>query len=186
MSSNFRIYLAGFDVFLKKSIEHGQTLVAQCAAKGAVGLYPLDNQCPPGLTGVTMARWIAEANEAMINSCDAVLVNLNPFRGDEPDSGSVYEFGYAHGRGKPVWGYFADHRPMIEKIAGAEGFDASGMAIEDFGLPLNLMLATRWVGASTTFEAGLEGVLAYLNELAATHETGSTKRRLPAEDELAP
>lgn len=186
MRNNFRIYLAGFDVFFKNSIEHGKDLVAQCAAKGAVGLYPLDNQCPPGLTGVAMARWIAEANEAMINSCDAVLVNLNPFRGDEPDSGSVYEFGYAHGRGKPVWGYFADHRPMIEKIAGVEGFDASGMAIEDFGLPLNLMLATRWVGASTTFEAGLEGVLAYLNELTASHDAASFKRRPPAVDEPAP
>lgn len=159
----YRIYLAGFDVFRQDSIAHGEQLVAQCSKAGAVGLYPLDNVVPPGLSGHAMAKWIADANVRMIDSCDAVLVNLNPFRGHEPDSGSVFEFGYACGIGKPVWGYFADHRAMIDKVPGANGHDAEGMVVEDFDLPVNLMLATRWAGSSHSFEQGLAALIEHLD-----------------------
>jgi hypothetical protein len=76
-----------------------------------------------------------------------VLANLNPFRGAEPDSGTCVEIGYALALGKPVIGYAADLRPLRERLhasgPGADGRyrDGAGMVVEDFGLPLNLMLA---------------------------------------------
>jgi hypothetical protein len=76
-----------------------------------------------------------------------VLANLNPFRGAEPDSGTCVEIGYALALGKPVVGYAADLLPLRERTnasgPGADGRyrDVDGMVVEDFGLPLNLMLA---------------------------------------------
>lgn len=42
------------------------------------------------------------------------------------------------------------------------GFDAEGFAVEDFGLPRNLMLACSWVGVSATAEEGVVGLARYL------------------------
>lgn len=69
-----QIYLAGPDVFRPDALcwaEEGRRL---CAALGYTALIPLD--------GVeTTAVGIYQANIALINSVDAVLANLNPFRG---------------------------------------------------------------------------------------------------------
>lgn len=74
------------------------------------------------------------------------MANLNPFRGAEPDSGTVFEVGYAIALGKPVWGYLDDARPIALRTAHTahpDGrlLDEHGQQVEDFGLPLNLMLA---------------------------------------------
>jgi nucleoside 2-deoxyribosyltransferase len=133
------IYLAGFDVFRPDSVAHGERLKALCAEFGHAGLYPLDNALPPGLQGPQAARWICEANLALIRQADAVLANLNDFRGQEPDSGTAFEVGFAVALGKPVWAYLDDERPLVEQLGGV--VDAQGYAVEDFGLPRNLMLA---------------------------------------------
>ena len=80
---------------------------------------------------------------------DAVLANLDFFRGPEPDSGTCFEVGYAVARGKPVFGYIPEHGSFAERIRerhphaiGADGvLDVHGWSIEEFGLPLNLMLS---------------------------------------------
>lgn len=132
------IYLAGFDVFRPDALAHGAHLKALCAARGHTGLYPLDNALPAGLTGAAAARWIYEANCALIRRADLVLANLNDFRGREPDSGTAFEVGYAAALGKPVIGYLDDDRPLRAQLGGA--VDAQGFEVEDFGLPRNLML----------------------------------------------
>ena len=88
-----------------------------------------------------------------MRSADAVLANLGRFRGAEPDSGTVFEVGFACALGKPVWAYFAEQQPLIEQVDHDEqGYCADGFLVEDFGLPRNLMLACSWVGASETAE----------------------------------
>ncbi|WP_374585795.1 nucleoside 2-deoxyribosyltransferase [Ideonella dechloratans] len=133
------VYLAGFDVFRPDAVSQGERLKACCAAQGWQGLYPLDNALPEGLQGLAAARWICEANLALIRRADAVLANLNHFRGAEPDSGTAFEVGFAVALGKPVVGYLDDGRTLREQLGGAQ--DADGLTVEDFGLPLNLMLA---------------------------------------------
>jgi nucleoside 2-deoxyribosyltransferase len=83
-----------------------------------------------------------------IDACDAVLANLDFFRGPEPDSGTCFEVGYAVARGKPVVGYVPEGGSFAERIrrrhpqAVGQGLvDAAGWHLEEFGLPLNLMLA---------------------------------------------
>jgi nucleoside 2-deoxyribosyltransferase len=140
------VYLAGFDVFRPDAQAYGMQLKALCALHGFEGLFPLDNAAPPGLSGRALAHWIYEANLGLIARADLVMANLNDFRGQEPDSGTAFEVGYASARGKPVWAYTDDGRPLVEQCASRRGgdgsaLDAGGMLVEDFGLPRNLMLA---------------------------------------------
>lgn len=137
------IYLAGFDVFRPDALAQGEHLKTLCAQQGHTGLYPLDHALPPDLEGAAAARWIYEANCALIRRADLVLANLNNFRGHEPDSGTAFEVGYAAALGKPVLGYLDDARPLRAQLGGSH--DAQGLLVEDFGLPRNLMLA----GAAT-------------------------------------
>jgi nucleoside 2-deoxyribosyltransferase len=143
-----RIYLAGFDVFRADWSTHGDALKTLCRQHGFEGLYPLDNVAPPHLRGAALALWIYRANIALIEACDLVMANLNPFRGHEPDSGTAFEVGYAVARDKPVWVYTENSRSLVEQIAvghdpsdASRWIDSEGHTVEDFGLPLNLMLA---------------------------------------------
>jgi nucleoside 2-deoxyribosyltransferase len=141
-----QIYLAGFDVFRPDAAEHGERLKALCIERGLTGLYPSDGGLPAGLSAQAAARWICDANLALIRSADAVMANLNDFRGaGEPDTGTAFEVGFAVALGKPVWGYRSDERPLVARVAvrtdDQAAFCARGFIVEDFGLPLNLMLA---------------------------------------------
>ena len=144
-----RIYLAGPDVFRPDAVAHGQALKALCAEQGCEGLFPLDNAIPAELSSPhEQAAWIYRANLALIDAADAVLANLDFFRGAEPDSGTCFEVGYAVARGKPVVGYVPEQGSLAERIrarhpewVGPELLDRDGWMLEEFGLPLNLMLA---------------------------------------------
>ena len=142
-----RLYLAGPDVFRPDAADHGRKLVALCAQHGFEGVFPLNASLPQGLSPADLAVHIYRANIAHIESCDAVVANLDFFRGPEPDSGTCFEVGYAVARGKPVVGYLPEAGTYAERIRGrhpavvAAGLkDAQGWELEEFGLPLNLML----------------------------------------------
>ncbi|SES15860.1 nucleoside 2-deoxyribosyltransferase [Pseudomonas sp. NFPP19] len=151
-----RIYLAGFDVFRADAPAHGEYLKQLCSAQGLHGLFPLDNQAPPRLTPEATAQWIYRQNLQMIRGCDALLANLNDFRGLEPDSGTAFEVGAAVALGKPVWAYFEGPATLRRQVPhDAAGRDAQGFAVEDFNLPRNLMLACSWSGRSSSVEAAI-------------------------------
>ena len=158
-----KIYLAGPDVFETDAIQQGIKLKKLCNQYGFEGLFPLDNEIADGGTPYETAKMIREANVKLIASCDIVMANLNPFRGLEPDSGTVYEVGYAAALGKKVYAYAADLRPMIERVREQQMLseDAElcqeGKIIEDFGLSHNLMMLDLLVADSA------EGCLAYIS-----------------------
>ena len=84
----------------------------------------------------------------MIDNCDIVIANLNAFRGKEADSGTIWECGYAFALGKKVYGYMEDTSDYVDRFASeekdveeTETYDQTGMAIEDFNHPINLMIA---------------------------------------------
>jgi len=141
-----KIYLAGPDVFETDAVEKGEALKELCGQYGFEGHFPLDNIIDVDAPPYAMAKAIREANIRLLESCDIVMANLNPFRGFEPDSGTVYEVGYAAALKKMVFGYASDRRTMIERLREEERLapDArlcqDGMIIEDFGLSHNLMM----------------------------------------------
>ncbi len=144
-----RLYLAGPDVFQPDARAHGRALQALCAAQGAIGLFPLDNE----ITGATdLPGAIRDANIAMIASCDALLANMTPFRGPSMDPGTAYEMGVAAALGKIVVGYTDDPRSYVARVRGFCAVtrsetgtlrDPQGMEVEAFGVDLadNLMMA---------------------------------------------
>ncbi len=157
-----KVYLAGPDVFHPEAVTLGRRKQEICADHGLTGLFPLDADLSahaPSDPGPSLARAIFQANEAMIGACDGVLANLVPFRGPNVDDGTAYEIGVAAALGKPVIGYAALPRGMggllPQRTAHAWGplrdvsdavrrrqqVDRDGLQVEDFGLPVNLMLA---------------------------------------------
>lgn len=139
-----RVYLAGPDVFYPDAVERGEALKRLCDSFGWEGLFPLDNKIIADGPS-EMARQIREANLELIRRADAVIANLEPFRGFEPDSGTVFEVGYARALGKRVVAYAPDIRPMKTRLCDVFGLDADaacdpeGLTIEEFGLSHNLM-----------------------------------------------
>ena len=143
-----KIYLAGFDVFSPDAVRKGEEMKALCAEYGFEGLYPLDNVC-------SGARAIFEANTGMIKECDIIAANMNSFRGSEPDSGTAFELGMGYALGKKLYCYTSDIRTLREKLGEK---DENGYQVEDFGLPLNLMIAVPAVIS----EGGLKECLAMI------------------------
>jgi nucleoside 2-deoxyribosyltransferase len=141
-----KVYLAGPDVFLPDAIAIGRQKADICASHGLIGLYPLDNAVDLAAADASLA--IFKANEAMIDAADAIIANLTPFRGAGADPGTVYELGYAAGRGKLCLGYsndpavYAERVRRLTSVTARDGHlaDADGLTVEDFGLNDNLML----------------------------------------------
>jgi nucleoside 2-deoxyribosyltransferase len=150
-----KIYLAGPNVFRPDALQWAEEARALVAKYGHQAMIPLDND-------ETSPEGIFKSNIALITEADAVIANLNPFRGLEPDSGTAFEVGCAIALGKRVIGYLADVRPTVDKlaehfggslaIANGRPVDQEGMFIENFGLPLNLMLGV----SCEIVEGGLE------------------------------
>ncbi len=164
-----KIYIAGPDVFEKDAIERGKRYTALCKKYGFEGLYPLDNEVDFSVGKKEAARQIFEANKKMIDACDIVIANLNPFRGKESDSGTVWECGYAYAKSKIVYGYMNDTREYLQRFGNDEKseengryYDREGRAIEDFSYPLNLMLAC----SIEIIQGGFEDVLKVLRASA--------------------
>lgn len=138
-----KIYLTGPDVFRPDALTRAEEARALLARHGHRALIPSDND-------EASAEGIFRANIEMISEADAVIANLDPFRGCEPDSGTCFEIGCAIALGKQVIAYLADTRPQLDKLAEFYGgtlarregrvVDPEGLAIENFGLPVNLML----------------------------------------------
>ncbi len=160
-----KIYIAGPDVFEVNSVEIGKNLVKLCQKYGYQGLYPLDNVVDFSQSKHKIAQDIFDANIAMIQEADIVIANLNPFRGKEPDSGTVFECGYAYGLNKEVYGYLSDASHYTDRFAEDERFAKEGVLydleerlIEDFDYPLNLMLSC----STKIIEGDFETVLKFL------------------------
>jgi nucleoside 2-deoxyribosyltransferase len=141
-----KVYLAGPDVFLPDAVDIGRRKVELCLRHGLEGLYPLDNKIDPAAIDASLQ--IFRGNEAMMNTADAIIANLTPFRGPSADAGTVYELGTMAARGKLCLGYSNDPSLYAERVARftelktGEGrlTDAQGLTVENFGLTDNLMM----------------------------------------------
>ena len=117
-------------------------------------MFPTDEEeaCDPALPLAEQGLAISRAMERVMRGCDAMIVNLTPFRGPSADVGSAYEMGFMRALGRPIFAYTNDARAFPDRVAAVcggalcvrptgEHEDPDGMAIEPFGLHDNLMLA---------------------------------------------
>jgi nucleoside 2-deoxyribosyltransferase len=155
-----KVYIAGPDVFRPDAIAWAESVRERCAAHGLGALIPLDGNASTPLG-------IYANNIDMIRAADVVIANLNPFRGVEPDSGTCFEVGFALALGKRVVGYIRSRELLSDRVARLQGrplevkegceLDADGLRVENFGLPLNLMLAVP-VELVTGLEQALDAI----------------------------
>lgn len=143
-----KVYIAGPDVFLSKGkyqkLKKKKTDI--CKKHGFEALHPLDDS-------LLTAKEIADANFALIDKCDIIVANANPFRGQEPDSGTMCEIGYGIAKNKQIICYMGDTTPMYDKYGPV---DQNGDFYENFGYPINLMIASKAVIIKGGFEDAIK------------------------------
>lgn len=141
-----KIYIAGPDVFYPNSNEISKSYkeYIKNTCKDWEGIYPGDSDSES-------SKLIFAHNINMIRNSDIIVANLNDFRGRDVDSGTAFEIGYAYSLNKSIYGYMKDTRPLVDKIpshyiiedyyskSNLKDFDNN--RIENFGYPVNLMLA---------------------------------------------
>ncbi|MCG7199646.1 nucleoside 2-deoxyribosyltransferase [Marinobacter pelagius] len=148
-----RVYLAGPEVFFPP--EEQQAIITE--KKNILqkhrweGVDPLDAELSVSQeeTKRQHAFRIYEANRELMDSCDAIIANLTPFRGISADPGTVFEVGYMVGQQKPAFGFSMSGLDYRQR-AGAVDADGHGHSIEDFGLAENLMIHCGIVNSGGT------------------------------------
>lgn len=162
MPTTPRVYLAGPDVFRLDAADHFRELAIQCDAHGMEALIPAEGLVTVGLTPAEVPHAIFEANMTLLRRSHGVIANLAPFRGTEPDSGTVFEVGAAVALGLPVAAYGVPPGSYADRVRSLHGAnpnragvlrDDAGFSVEDFGLPLNLMLSCSVTLAESAEEA---------------------------------
>lgn len=136
------VYLAGPDVFFPEAEALAEEHKVLCRKYGFDPLHPIDQ---PTLT----SKHIFDTNMGLLRRADAVVANLNPFRGAEVDSGTAFEVGFAVARAIPVVGYIASSEFLKDRVGrlfgplaeqGGVWRDRDGNLVENFEHPVNLML----------------------------------------------
>ncbi|WP_428030048.1 nucleoside 2-deoxyribosyltransferase [Ancylobacter sp.] len=159
------LYLAGPEVFWPDAAAEGARLQGICAAADAQGLFPLHEE------GVDIRKACID----MIDAADAMIANITPFRGVHMDPGTAFEIGYAEARGKPIFLWSADLRPLTERVpAVAAGRDGDGLLVEDWGRPENLMIVPE---GRTVWSSPQEAIAEAVSALGFTAKNRHLQRR---------
>lgn len=159
-----RIYLADIARYKADAADIYNERRKQCEALGLEAVTPLDwadgMAEPADVDPYVRAGALAENYRRLIESCDAVLTDLNDFRGYECANDVGFECGVGFEYGKKLFGYMEDTRPCIEKLPhfgeAAEYRDMAGCNVENFNYPINLMFASSMKISKGGFAEALE------------------------------
>lgn len=162
-------YLAGPQVFRRDWKVAADRLKAACRKYGVEGRFPMDNQVDTARAKPLVAADIRRQNLRLIERSDIVLADVHCFRGPNADDGTAFEVGYATALRKPVLCYASGTGiELVDKVHNfyqfwlelqhiRRGKDINGWAVEDFGLPVNLMLVDpQWGGVHQSIEDALQ------------------------------
>lgn len=144
-----KIYIAGFDVFFKNAVEVLNNSKELCTKYGFIGMIPFDGDVDFNQSNENIRRDIYVENIKMIDECDIVIANMNNFRHNEVDSGTVFEIGYATALKKEVYIFSSDNRTVVEKTKECDDkvyeenglfYDRNDLMIEGFDSKFNIMI----------------------------------------------
>ena len=177
----YALYLAGPEVFLPDAVEVVDEQRRICRELGLVPISPLDKGDGAGEQTLSRQDRIFAGNIALIEAADAIVANIAPFRGPDPDAGTAFEVGYAHARGKPIYLWTDDTATSAERVERTHGplrtrddgmlADRDGVMVEHFGGPANLMLVSPATVVLGSFEACIRRVA---DDVAARSPVTST------------
>lgn len=134
------VYLAGPHVFLPAPEREAHLREAE----QILNRYGLCMVAPPLAQPGTPPEAVAKANLVLLEDCDGVIADLSPFRGAEPDSGTVFELAYAVGRRMPALGYSIETRPYAEIVRERGQESGRHPLVEEHDYPINLMLVPHY------------------------------------------
>jgi len=116
------IYLAGPDIFRRDKQYH-------CSLQKAILLqYELEPEHPIDNNLIEDASpWgIFEADVRQINRCKAIFANLQPYAGQEPDDGTMFEVGYGVAKGLAIYSYpgklFSNNYTHLQYASDSYGY----------------------------------------------------------------
>ena len=175
------VYLAGPEVFLSNAREILDAKIALTRAAGLIPISPGDLEFPKTDSKWELGLAISHIDEQLMNSADAIIANLTPFRGLAADTGTCFELGYMCAQGKDAFAYTnvkADHGERTrDYFNGVWSTDANGlprgpdgMLIEDLGFIDNLMLHGGVVRRGGTVTIGNAPTDALFTDLTAFKE----------------
>lgn len=158
------IYIAGPEVLYRGGDRELAWMRKVAEARGFRVTLPNDD--PLALGNADRRRdadAIFENCAAQMNASDTLICDLDFFRGTEPDGGSVYEIGMAHGRGLRIICFTRDKRAMALKdphviLKDGEAFDREGRRYPYAHLPF----APTIVGSSKIVEGDFDDALRQL------------------------
>ncbi len=97
-----------------------------------------------------------------LDKVDGIIVNLETYRGSEPDGGSIYKLGMAYGQGARCYGFTRDKRSVGVKYQAARynsdarsADDVNGNRLGHHQLPFSVNV----VGAAKIIEGSFENCL---------------------------
>lgn len=123
-----KVYVAGPWVFFPDAKQLAEDVRTHLYNLGFQALIPSDNESDDPVV-------IKVLNMSMIAAADYVIADITPFRGVSLDPGTAFELGYATGYGKALALHSGSRTEYKERVF------PDGMAVEDFGLCENLMIA---------------------------------------------
>jgi nucleoside 2-deoxyribosyltransferase len=146
-----RVYLAGPEVFLPNARAQLDLKIRLTQAAGLIPVSPGDFAVPPQPSKRQFGHAISEIDERMMDSADAIIANLTPYRGISADTGTCYELGYMCGQNKAAFAYSNVGMGHKNRIVGHYNGDvavdeagrlrgADGLAVEDVDMIDNLMM----------------------------------------------
>lgn len=136
---SFNIYLAGPNVFKKDAIQDLNNMKEISKKYNQIGNAPIDNEVDFNASDI--ATRIFQGNVDMMDKCDVIIANLEPFRGPNMDDGTAFEIGYGFAKGMLMYGYMTHHDKDLKDITSSlYGKDEKFPHVEDFKYPRNLMI----------------------------------------------
>jgi nucleoside 2-deoxyribosyltransferase len=174
MKRNHKLYLAGPLCFYPDGNTMWDSNRKEAEFYGFTVTMPNDNKLVKDgekISKEELANRIFKNCAWGIDGVDGILVNLETYRGSEPDGGSIYELGMAYGVGARCYGFTRDKRTIGVKYQAARynkdaktATDINGDYLAHHNLPFSVNLVSSMKIIEGDFTDCLKAYMTDLDE----------------------